>query len=111
MTKEEIGEIFRNLRKSVVMTQQQVADALGRSQQVVGHWETGYSQPDLNTLIQLCNLYRVSFDDAFGIRHNEDESENIKNLHVQQEIFSQLKNIQSDVQHLKNMYDELKNSR
>ncbi|WP_369809094.1 hypothetical protein, partial [uncultured Clostridium sp.] len=27
------------------MTQQEVADKIGRKQPIVGHWETGYSQP------------------------------------------------------------------
>lgn len=66
MTKEEIGKVLKNLRLSCGMTQKEVAEKLGRKQQIIGHWETGYSQPDANTLFILCNIYGSSVDEAFG---------------------------------------------
>ncbi len=71
MTKEEIGAILRNLRLNVGMTQSQVARAIGRTQQIIGHWETGYSQPDADTLFTLCSLYGASIDEAFGFLDNK----------------------------------------
>ena len=50
MTKEEIGEKLKAARISCGMTQQEVANKIGRKQPIIGHWETGYSQPDANTL-------------------------------------------------------------
>lgn len=66
MTKEEIGKILRQLRIDAGMTQKEVAKALGKSQPLIGHWETGYSQPDTNTLFTLCSLYGTTVDKAFG---------------------------------------------
>ena len=66
MTKEEIGKILRQLRIDAGMTQREVAEALGKSQPLIGHWETGYSQPDANTLFTLCSLYGTTVDKAFG---------------------------------------------
>ena len=66
MTKQEIGQILRVAREAKGFTQKQVAELLGRKQQIVGHWETGYSQPDANTLFELCDLYDLSIDEAFG---------------------------------------------
>lgn len=68
MTKEEIGQILRNLRNQSNMTQKEVAEIIGRKQQVIGHWETGYSQPDANTLFTLCDLYGASVDESFGFK-------------------------------------------
>ncbi|WP_052446766.1 helix-turn-helix transcriptional regulator [Candidatus Soleaferrea massiliensis] len=68
MTKEEIGAVLKKLRLNCGMTQQQVADALSRKQQVIGHWETGYAQPDADTLFTLCDLYGASIDEAFGFK-------------------------------------------
>ena len=65
MTKAEIAAILKNLRKMSGLTQQQLADLMGRSQQVIGHWETGYSQPDISTLLALFELYDKSIDEAF----------------------------------------------
>lgn len=74
MTKEEIGSILKKLRIACGMTQKEVAERLGRNQPIVGHWETGYAQPDANTLFTLCNIYGVTVDDAFGFQKNHNIS-------------------------------------
>lgn len=56
------------------MTQKEVAEKIGRTQQIVGHWETGYAQPDANTLFNLCDIYGVTVDDAFGFQKYNDIS-------------------------------------
>ena len=66
LTKEEIGQILKGLRVRAGMTQKEVAEAIGRKQQVIGHWETGYSQPDANTLFVLCDMYNADINEAFG---------------------------------------------
>lgn len=71
MTKEEIGQILKELRLSCGKTQKEVAELLGRKQQIVGHWETGYSQPDANTLFILCDIYGTTVDAAFGFKKSD----------------------------------------
>lgn len=66
MTKQEIGLVLKNLRIQKGLTQKEVAEKIGRRQQIIGHWETGYAQPDADTLFTLCDIYGVSIDDAFG---------------------------------------------
>lgn len=66
MTKQEIGTILKKLRNRKGMTQKDVAEKIGRTQQIIGHWETGYSQPDADTLFILCDLYDASIDESFG---------------------------------------------
>lgn len=73
MTKQEIGQILKSAREAKGLTQKQVADTIGRRQQIVGHWETGYSQPDANTLFELCDLYGISVDEAFSKRTQKEE--------------------------------------
>ncbi len=70
MTKEEIGAILKQLRSNSGMTQKEVAAKIGRTQQIIGHWETGYAQPDANTLFTLCDIYGTTVDEAFGFRKN-----------------------------------------
>lgn len=74
MTKEEIGAKLKAKRISCGMTQQEVAEKIGRKQPIVGHWETGYSQPDANTLFLLCDIYGTTVDDVFGFQKNNDIS-------------------------------------
>ena len=74
MTKKEIGEKLKAKRISCGMTQQEVAEKIGRKQPIVGHWETGYSQPDANTLFMLCDIYGTTVDDIFGFSPKENFS-------------------------------------
>lgn len=80
MTKEEIGAILKQLRLSSSKTQKEVAESLGRTQQIVGHWETGYSQPDANTLFTLCEIYGTTVDNAFGFNRKSISLEDTKFL-------------------------------
>ena len=90
MTKEEIGNILKQLRLNCKMTQKQVAEIIGRKQQIIGHWETGYSQPDADTLFSLCDLYGVSIDEAFGFSKKDIKSAPKKNTKEVIELFEQL---------------------
>lgn len=65
MTKLEIANIFKSLRKNAGLTQRQLAERVGKSQQIIGHWETGYSQPDMSTLFDLFDMYGISLDETF----------------------------------------------
>lgn len=68
MSKREIADIFKSIRKSTGLTQAQLGSCIGKSQQVIGHWESGYSQPDLGTLFELCNITGISMDRTFLAR-------------------------------------------
>lgn len=70
MTKEEIGRIIKESRISAGLTQFQVAEALGRTQNVISAWEMGRSQPDANTLFELFRVLGRSVDEAFGFQKN-----------------------------------------
>lgn len=67
MTKIEIAEKLKAARSASKMTQAQVAQAIGRSAKLVGHWETGYSQPDADTLSVLLKLYNIDANSFFEI--------------------------------------------
>jgi len=71
MTKEQIGSTLKQLRLQTGKTQKEVAELLGRKQQIVGHWETGYAQPDANTLFLLCEIYGTTVDAAFGFNKKD----------------------------------------
>ncbi len=48
------------------MSQQQIADALGISQQGVWKWEKGINEPDSDTLIKLADMFDCSVDYLLG---------------------------------------------
>ena len=57
-----LGEKIQILRKQKGMTQDQLADILNVSRQAVSKWETNESQPDIERLIEIGNLFNVSTD-------------------------------------------------
>lgn len=66
MTKQEIGAVLMRLREASGKSREYVSEIIGKSVKTIGHWETGYAQPDANTLFLLCTIYGADLNDAFG---------------------------------------------
>ena len=58
-----VGEKLMKLRKKRGMSQQEVASALGVTQQTVSNWECDQGAPSLDKAADLARLYGVSLDD------------------------------------------------
>ncbi len=59
----KIGDKIAYYRSSLGMSQEELADTLGVSRQAVSKWEVGQTEPRLDKLPQLCELFRISMDD------------------------------------------------
>ncbi len=70
MNKKDLGKILKELRIASNLTQKDVAQALGRKQQVIGSWENGISQPDVLSLFELCDLYGTTVDRVFNFTND-----------------------------------------
>jgi len=57
-----LGEKILLLRKQNGMTQEQLAERLAITRQTVSKWELGESEPDVNYLIQLSEIFQVTTD-------------------------------------------------
>lgn len=55
-------ERLRQLRTEADLTQQQLADIVGTTQQNIAFWETGRQRPKQPSLIKLANYFNVSID-------------------------------------------------
>lgn len=67
-SKEQIASILKKIREHSGYTQKDVAKLINKAQQTIASWEIGQSQPDANTLFELCKIYGVSVDEAFGFK-------------------------------------------
>lgn len=54
--------IFR-YRRSLGLSQEQLAERIGVSRQTVSKWEGGQSTPDVDKLIALADCFGISLDD------------------------------------------------
>lgn len=58
---ETLGDRIRQIRHSLGLTQVEFAHKLGYEKNtVVSYWESNTTQPDLNTLLAICDLGNVT---------------------------------------------------
>ena len=67
----KLHETIRALRKEKLLTQEQLAQALGVSAGAVSKWESGLSNPDLSLLPELAALFDTSVDALLGYEWQE----------------------------------------
>lgn len=48
------------------MKQAQLAELLNTSQRNVSYWENGETQPDIDTLIRIADIFDVTLDELVG---------------------------------------------
>lgn len=65
------------LRKSHNYTQEQIADRLGVTRQTISKWEMGISEPSLDLLCKIADIYNCSIDelmDRNSVEHDAEDS-------------------------------------
>ena len=67
MNYNSISSAIRTARTNAKLSQKNVAEYLNKSQATVAAWETGRSQPDASTIVELAKLFHVSTDYLLGV--------------------------------------------
>lgn len=62
----KIGKKIAYYRKKMDITQEELAEQLGISNQAVSNWETEQNNPDEDVLIKLADIFNVTLDELFG---------------------------------------------
>ena len=57
---------LKNIRKECCLTQKQVAIALGVVESCYANWEQGRTEPNLDMLRKLSNLFKISVDELLN---------------------------------------------
>ena len=70
MKKLELANNIRFYRKSLNLTQEQLAQKLNGKKSLVSNYENGYSTPDIETLVKLADIFDVTLDELVGRFHN-----------------------------------------
>lgn len=66
---------LKQLRKSKGISQQQLADVIGVSQQSINKYENHNVEPDIRTLISIAEYFNTTVDFLVGKGENEKENE------------------------------------
>lgn len=79
MNQIKIGEFLKELRKEKGITQEQLAEQFNVSRRSVSRWETGNNMPNLDTLIEMADYYKIDLRELLdGERKSEIMNEEIK---------------------------------
>lgn len=83
--------MFKFEREKKGLTQNELADLLGVSQQTISKYENGTREPDIDTLINLSRIFNVSIDYLLGLStDNQNIYENFSNDIFQCHVLDEL---------------------
>lgn len=66
------NEIIRELREDTDVSQKQIAELLGTTQQVYSRYETSENELPIHHLITLAKFYKTSTDFLLGLTHEKN---------------------------------------
>ena len=76
-----VSSSIKKLREEKGMTQDELAEKLNVTRQAVSNWETGKTQPDIETLTRLAEIFDVSVE---RIIYGSERKEKI--VHINREV-------------------------
>lgn len=85
-----LGKNIQKIRKKHDMTQEQLAEKLDVSRQSVSKWESDATYPEMNTLVQLCEMFSVDMDTLLRKDVEIFYSEDIVGYDKQMTLFARL---------------------
>ncbi len=93
--KETFGQRLARLRKEKGLTQEDVASQITISPQAVSKWENDNSEPDLDTLNKLADIFNCSVDELLG-REKSEQAEKENNEEIKEEHASEVVDVEVD---------------
>ena len=69
------GTKIAELRAANKMTQAQLGEKLNVTSQAVSKWENGLSEPDIESIRKICQIFNISFDEFFGADEQQDDQQ------------------------------------
>lgn len=64
---KKIKERIKELRLDKKISQKQLSKELGLSEKTISHYESGYSEPSLDTLMKICIYFNTTADYLLGL--------------------------------------------
>ena len=82
MDQIKIGKFIAERRKSVNLTQAQLAEKLNITDRAVSKWETGRAMPDTALMLDLCGVLKITVNDLLNgeeisMENNEKKNEDL----------------------------------
>ena len=78
MDQLKIGKFIAECRKQVNLTQMQLAEKLGITDNAVSKWERGVAMPDTSIMLELCDILGISVNELLSGERIDMENDNQK---------------------------------
>ena len=63
---EKTGSFIAQVRKTIGLTQKELADKLSLSDKTISKWETGHGMPDVSVIPELCEILQISANELLA---------------------------------------------
>ena len=90
MDQIKIGKFIAERRRSVNLTQAQLAEKLNITDRAVSKWETGRAMPDTALMLDLCGVLKITVNDLLNGEEISMENNNQKNEELLLEMAQEL---------------------
>lgn len=80
-----LAEKLKSARENAGYSQSQVAERLNISRQAVSRWENGRAYPDIDNLVVLSEIYKVSIDELLKDKSADEQDEVNTEIEVEPE--------------------------
>ncbi|MDR3263157.1 MAG: helix-turn-helix domain-containing protein [Clostridiales bacterium] len=67
MKSNKFGQTLKELRIAENLSQKALGEIFFVCNQTISFWETGSREPDMDTLVMICNYFKVSADYMLGM--------------------------------------------
>ena len=67
----KLSDNLKKIRKEHNLSQEQLAEKLGVSRQSVSKWESGQAYPEMDKMIQICQMFNLSVDELLNENYKE----------------------------------------
>ena len=67
MNQIKIGKFIAERRKSLNLTQSQIAEKLNITDRAISKWENGKALPDSSIMLELCNILKISVNELLSV--------------------------------------------
>ncbi len=68
MQSNTFGKTLRYLRNEKGITEEELGQILGYSNQTISFWEIGRREPDLDTIVKIAKFFDVTSDFLLGLK-------------------------------------------
>lgn len=76
--KDNISSNITRYRKDLGISQKELADKLGTKPSTVSSWEQSVSTPNAEMLFEMCQIFKITVDEIYGVSDDEGEYKLVK---------------------------------